>query len=186
MRNILTLTTVVAVLLFSCKPSGPDAKLKNIESLEDKIYNSDLGNTASTDDMEELSALYKDYAANHAKDNAPEYLFKAAEVEKSLGNYDESLDLFDQIVKKHPDHEKAPMALFYRGFIYENDLADLNAANKCYHEFTQAYPNHELIDDVQFSIKNLGKPIDQIIHDFERNEKKEQQKEKPPVKFEES
>ena len=34
--------------------------------------------------------------------------------------------------------------------------------------FIDKYPDHELADDAATSIKNLGKPIEEIIKEFEK------------------
>jgi len=67
-------------------------------------------------------------------------------------------------------YEKAPQALFLAGFIYENDLKNLDKAKDMYNTFMKKYPNDTLAASVKFSLENLGKPADEIIKSFEGKE----------------
>ena len=186
MKIYIVIVLAMLVSLYACKSSGDEkSAISQIENLESLIYGEDLAESAESSDLEKLSELYVSYAQNFAGDDAPEYYFKAAEVEKSLGNYDQALKYFDEIITNYSEHEKTPMSLFYKGFIYENDLEDLNAANKCYTQFANTYPDHELIESVRFSINNLGKPIDQIIYEFDKkNGPRSKPRAADPVKVE--
>jgi len=189
MNNNFVLILFCMIVLFSCKPANDEqSTLTKINKLEKLIYGNDLESSATTEDLMELSKMYQNYANNYAEQKAPEYFFKAAEVEKTMGNFENSIELFDQIIEEHADHDKVPIALFYKGFIYENDIIDLNAANKCYFDFVEKYPEHELIESVKFSMRNLGKPIDQIIQEFDakNNPQVKPLKPKKAVVFEES
>ena len=68
-----------------------------------------------------------------------------------------------------PQHPKAPTALFMMGFIYENDLGDLNKAKETYQTFLNRYPNDpDYADDAQNALKFLGKSPEEIIREFEK------------------
>ena len=102
---------------------------------------------------------------------APEKLFKAAEVAKSIKTYQKSLTLYDWILEKYPDYEKAATSLFLKGFIVENNLRDDKKARELYDEFLSRYPNHDLADDVEFLIENLGKSDQEILEMIEAKRK---------------
>ncbi|MBT8232267.1 MAG: tetratricopeptide repeat protein [Saprospiraceae bacterium] len=115
------------------------------------------------------------FALSHPKDaNAPDYLFKAAEVAKSLRTFPKSLTLYDWIIEEYPDFEKAGTALFLKGFIIENNLGDDEKAREIYNEFLKKYPKHDLADDVQFLIENLGKSDEEILKMIESKQKENQ------------
>ena len=177
MKNYLLGIGVFMLALVACKaPADEKSILSEIEDLESLIYGDGQTESVETEDLEKLSGLYDSYAQNYAGDEAPEYYFKAAEVEKSLGNFEQAIEHFDAIIDNYPEHDKTPMSLFYKGFIYENDLLDLNSANQCYHQFADLYPDHALIESVQFSINNLGRPIEEIIFEFDKENAKENNK----------
>ena len=78
-----------------------------------------------------------------------------------------SITLFDRIMSDYPDFEKIPHCLFLKGYIYENDLHDLEKAKSLYLVFLEKYPDHEFADDVQISIEHLGKTPEQLIMEFQ-------------------
>ncbi len=93
----------------------------------------------------------------------PTHLFNAGEVAKSLKSFNKSFALFDWLIDKYPTHAKAPTALFLKGFILENELNNDNGAKVFYEEFLKKYPSHDLADDVEFLIGNLGKSNEEIL-----------------------
>ncbi len=62
--------------------------------------------------------------------------------------------------------------MFLLGFSYENDLKQNDKAREVYELFLKNYKSHELADDVQFSLNNLGKSPEDIIKQFEKNKGK--------------
>ncbi len=110
--------------------------------------------------------------SNPGSKNSPEYLYKAAEVAKSIRSSSKSLSLYDWILNKYPDHERAPTALFIKGFILENELKNQVSAKAVYQQFLEKYPNHQLADDVNFLVENLGKSDEEIAKIIESKQKK--------------
>jgi len=96
-------------------------------------------------------------------------LMQAAGMAKSIGNPNKALQLYYQVESQFPEHRQAPAALFLSGFIYENDLGDLDKAKAVYQDFQKRYPNDpNYLDDVQVSLKNLGKSAEELIREFEK------------------
>jgi tetratricopeptide (TPR) repeat protein len=110
-------------------------------------------------------------------ESTPEYLFKAAEVAKSLRTFPKSLSLYDWIIDGYPAYEKTATALFLKGFIIENNLGDEEKAREVYNEFLQKYPDHELADDIAFLIENLGKSDEEILELIEQRSQQAKQEE---------
>ena len=104
-------------------------------------------------------------------ETTPENLFKAAEVAKSIRTFPKSLSIYDWILEKYPNYEKAPTSLFLKGFIIENNLKDDEMAKSIYNEFLKNYPKHDLADDVEFLIENLGKTDKEILEMIESKKK---------------
>lgn len=104
-----------------------------------------------------------------AKEETPNYLFFAAEVSRNIKTFDKTLYLYDWIIDKYPDYQRAPSALFLKGFILENDLNDMEKAREVYRTFVEKYPSHDLADDVQFLLDNLGKSNEEILEMIESN-----------------
>lgn len=100
---------------------------------------------------------------------APEYLYKATEVSRTLRTFSKSLSMYDWILDQYPQYEKAPTAMFLKGFIIENELKNDNMAKEVYNEFLTRYPDHQLKDDVQFLLDNVGKTDEEIMQMIEKN-----------------
>jgi len=112
------------------------------------------------------------YALAYPKSpKAAESLFKSAEVAKSLRTFPKSLSLYDWILEKYPNYEKAPTALFLKGFIIENNIGDDKKAREIYDQFLAEYPSNDLADDVEFLIENLGKSDEEILQMIEEKRK---------------
>lgn len=102
---------------------------------------------------------------------APEYLYKGTEVSRTLRTFNKSLTMYDWILKDYPQYEKAPTAMFLKGFIVENELKNDELAKTVYQEFLQRYPDHQLVDDVNFLLENVGKSDEEIMKMIEQNKK---------------
>lgn len=105
---------------------------------------------------------------------APEFLFKAAEVAKSIQTFPKSLSIYDWMINKYPDYEKTPTAMFLKGFIIENNLGNDSLALVNYKAFISRYPNDDLVDDANFLIENLGKTDEEILQMIEEKRKSKQ------------
>jgi tetratricopeptide (TPR) repeat protein len=114
------------------------------------------------------------YALSYNDERAPEYLFKAAEIARSLRTFPKTLSLFDWIINSYPDYEKTATALFLKGFIIENELQNEDLARKTYQSFLTKYPDHDLADDVQFLVDNLGKTNEEILKLIEQNKQNQE------------
>ena len=106
-----------------------------------------------------------------ATKEAPEFLYKATEVSRTLRTFTKSLTMYDWIIDQYPQYEKAPTAMFLKGFIIENELNNDEAAMDVYRTFISKYPDHQLKDDVQFLLDNVGKTDEEIMEMIEKNKK---------------
>lgn len=148
---------------------------KTIDAYEKILY--EKGNKETSFDIKAAMGTvraYEAFAAQKAGDaKTPEYLFKAAEIQRSLKNFKKAIQNYETILDKYTDYEKTPHSMFLLGFIYENDLQDNEKAKEIYEKFLAKHPEHELADDVKFSLDNLGISPEEIIKRFEeKNAKK--------------
>ncbi len=111
------------------------------------------------------------YALAYDDEKAPEYLYKAAEIARSLRTFPKTLSLYDWIIDSYPTYEKTPTALFLKGFVIENELKNEDLARETYERFLADYPKHDLADDVTFLLDNLGKSNEEILELIEKNKK---------------
>lgn len=153
---------------------------KTIEVYEKILY--DKGKETNFDIKAAMGTVraYEKFAKEKTDDaKTPEYLFKAAEIQRSLKNYKKAIENYETIQKDFPQYDKTPHSTFLLGFIYENDLKDNDKAKAMYEQFLEKYPEHELADDVKFSLDNLGITPEEIIKRFEESNKAKDANKKP-------
>lgn len=112
------------------------------------------------------------FALGYPKDGeTPMYLYRGAEMARTLKTFNKALSIYDWIFEKYPDHEKTPTTLFLKGFMLENELNDKDKAKEIYNQFLKIYPDHELSDDIQFLLENIDKSDKEIMEMIESQKK---------------
>jgi tetratricopeptide (TPR) repeat protein len=175
-----------ALYLFACnntkEEAGRGAKMTKeeakeryisiIDSLEAKAYakkdepiNSALGFS--------LVKFYAEFADHYSSDpKCADYLFKAGDISSNLNAAQPAIEYYKKINEKYPNYEKAPLALFLQGFIYENQLNDTASAGKIYRQVIEKYPGTQVAKDAEASLIHLGKTPEQLIQEFEKKQAK--------------
>lgn len=178
MQNILFTFSVMLLLTFTaCQTGGsttnnsPAALLDSIQIAEDALKGDKSGNFDVAKAQTALSAYEKFIAASPKDAQTSEYLFKSAEIYRSLRQFDKAIAAYQKIITDFPNYDKTPHSLFLMGFCYENDLGQKDQAKPLYEEFLKKYPKHELAQSVQFSLSNIDKTPEQIIKEFEAKAK---------------
>ncbi len=159
---------VLVLVLVAC--SSPKEKMAtDIKNTEEELFgdpsNFDLTNEKITD----MISKYTDYAEQFPDDpRSADYLFSAAKVLRTTGKYVDAINMWDRIMTEFPDYADFAQCLFLQGFTYENNLSDFDKAGATYKAFLEKYPDHELTDDAEFSLRNLGKPAEEILEGFKK------------------
>jgi TolA-binding protein len=173
MKKTIILLFALMVMLSSCNFSGKESEIKivndSIALLEKEIFdlNKDKLDYVKAKD---LIALYEKAAELNPKSkDAPEYLFKAADLSINVQSPSETILIYDEILVDYPEYEKAPAVLFLKAFVYDDQLHDYVNAKKYYELFLEKYPNNEFTDDAEISLKNLGKTPEELIEEFQKN-----------------
>lgn len=166
----LSILTLAVLILAAC--TSPQEELKTeIKSMEDVLF-ADANKMIDKAKARELIDKYIQFADEYPESqDAPQMLFQAGDMAMNLNMPKEAVVLFDRIMENYPDFDKAPQCLFLKGYIYENNLGNLNVAKKIYEEFLEKYPDDEFADDAEVSIKNLGKTPEELIKEFEEQQK---------------
>lgn len=166
--------TLIIFLAFSLLASCTNTDQKKaefaalIQSTEDKIYNNEQPLIMNMPMVDSLIDHYEGYAEMYKDDPmAAEYMFKAANLYRNTDRHQEAVTIFDDIYNSYPDYEDRAQCLFLQAFVYENGLSDLTSAKRLYEQFLTDYPNDEFAKSAEYSLKNLGKPIEEIIKEFE-------------------
>ncbi len=119
-----------------------------------------------------LVGMYGTYASVLPKDaKTPEYLYSVYEIANSSRLFADAAKACEKLYKNYPDYEKSSTAMFLTGYLYENELRDLDKAKGIYTEFLSKYPKHDFADDAEFALANLGKSPDQILKELQEKNK---------------
>jgi outer membrane protein assembly factor BamD (BamD/ComL family) len=175
MRKILILTSAMAIFMACNAPNSKEDKASltlRIDSIEKVLYSTAANEPINIKNGELAVNAYARFAEKFPEDSlASDYLFKAGEVASSIKMTQPAIKYFDKLLKQYPNHKKAPIALFLKGFIYENDLHELGKATTVYNEVIKLYPNSRFAADAQACINNLGKSPEELIKEFEEKNK---------------
>lgn len=166
MNKILILLPLV--LLFACggeqKETPADAQTR-IRAMEDSVFQ-----TLTFDERKALALIdvYKAYAAANPYDTtSAEYLFRAANVAKSLHDGELSVKLYDRIVREFPSWRKLPDVLYLKAFTIDSELGNKGEAEMAYRSVIEAYPAHPFAKDAQLMIQNLQYSDEELIRIFQ-------------------
>ena len=169
-RQICFFISAVALLMFSCQPENERMAAK-IKETEKKLVN-DSTKMMNRPLAEEQLKAYSEFTDKFPEDPlSEEFLYKAADLSNGMGKTAVALELYHRFCEKYPNSSKAAYGLFLQGFIYENQLKNLEKAKELYTQFLTKYPDHELAKDAKFSLDNLGKSEEELIKMFEEKNK---------------
>ena len=164
MKRIL-FSLLVAVVMMSC---GEKMSVEKINELESKVFAKDA--VVSAENVIQLVDAYLLFAQQNPNDlQSPDFLFKALDVAVGVNaeGPQKAIDIADVLIEKYPDFEMTPMALFIKGFVYENMIGDLQNAEMTYRQFIEKYPNSPMVEDVKATLENLGLTPEELIRKFE-------------------
>jgi tetratricopeptide (TPR) repeat protein len=121
---------------------------------------------------EKLLLAYEDFLKHHSFESiSKEYQFRAGELAKAINKPHLAIKHLNGLLERDPDHERAPLALFYKATIVGDMLNEDENAKMLYQEFIDKYPDHPLAESAKESIKLQGKSLDEIVKEFEKKNK---------------
>jgi len=166
MNRILGVLTVI-IFLSSCNP-GQAWKRRSIDNKEKSIMEAAKKGKIDTTGLKDLLVAYDAYVTAFPKDtNSANYLFKEADFYRYMHQPAKSVQIYAGIYNNYPLFFKRPYSLFLQGFIYENEIHNLDSARAKYELFLSIYPHHTIAKDVRITLATLGKTPEQLISEFE-------------------
>ena len=166
MKRIL-FVLILATAMVSC--NNQEKERTNILELEKNMVDGNgVLNAASAD---KLIEAYMNYANQFPNDEmSPDFLFKAVDISVAYNalNPQKTIDITNALIDNYPDFEMTPMAMFIKGFVYENQMKNYEKALETYHKFLERYPDNPMAADVQTTINNIGIPLEELIKTFEQ------------------
>ena len=183
MRNLLLLI-LMSSLLMACNDSVDESQdivvkvrkvfnpvdYKNekqeILALEDSLLNMEIDSKSKKLSQKLLSKSIK-YADNYPKDTlSGDFLFLAARAANGLGQYHNSLDLMNRIIRYYKSYDHLAEVYFLKAFTYDENLNDKAKAKNAYSELMRKFPNDPLAVQAQFMLDNLYLTDKQLIEKF--------------------
>lgn len=150
-----------------------EERIALIDKYNTVIINDTLGQHRET--AEKLLVAYEDFLKHHSFESiSKEYQFRAGELAKALGKPHLAIKHFNGLLERDPDYERAPLALFYKATIVGDVLREDENAKIYYQEFIDKFPEHPLAESAKESIKLQGKPLEEIVKEFEEKNKNNQ------------
>lgn len=167
MRQAYWSILFAVLILFSSCNQDPTADLTSqISEMEQELFELKEG-VIDKKEAANMIHLYMAYVAQFPdSDQAPVYLFKAADVSINAFHSEQTIKLFNQLLNDYPNYEKTPQALFLKAFTFENYLNNIDSAKSNYELFLIKYPDHDFANDALVSLENLGKTPEEIIKSF--------------------
>lgn len=112
----------------------------------------------------EFVTASENYALLNPKDqNTPRVLIDASTIARNLNQKNKTLEFFQWVYQKYPNHPKAADAMFYEGFTYDSDFKDLEKAKASYAAFIAKYPEHPFAEQAKVMMNNLGKSDEELL-----------------------
>jgi len=116
-----------------------------------------------------LQDVYLAFAKAYPLDTmAPEYIFRAAGVSRSLKEPQKALDLYERVIKDYPDWRRMPDAWYLRALTIDSDLGKKGEAQTAYEEVIKRFPGHKFAAEAEQMIKNLPYSDAELIDRFEK------------------
>jgi len=168
-KNILIV--VLSLFIITACSNGREKDAKSIKDMETALKaKSDAALDVAK--AKELVDAYIKFVKDYPKDTASaNFLFKAASISMNIGKYQLSVDLFDQIMKDYPDYSKIADCMFFKAFVYDNNLKNVKKARECYEAYLKKYPTHIWAKDVPGLLEMLGKTSEQISAELKAKQK---------------
>ena len=95
---------------------------------------------------------------------APQWLFKALQVEIKAGASEKAIELCDKLVKDYPTFENNPAALVMTASeVYDSQLHDLDKARATYQKVINDYPNSDWAKNAEKMIEFVGMTPEEIL-----------------------
>lgn len=124
-----------------------------------------------------LLDVYQAYARAYPADSlSPEYLVRAAGIQRNLKDPQAAIDLFDRIIRDYPNWKDIVVCYYQKGLIYQDDLKQLGAAKTAYEEVLRRFPDHVFGQEAKLMIDNLQYSNEELIERYRKqNEQAEAQ-----------
>lgn len=166
MKTLILFPGLVA-LLAACSPSSntEEKKIRAADELVSLIkqqqHPDSLQNSATLVSYTTALEEYVDNYPDHAQYEA--LLFQAAKNAGDHKDLKKAAHYYARYAEQFPTSESGAQATFAAGFIYNNDLKQIDSARKYYSLFIANHPRHLLKPAAEAEIEHLGKTPEEML-----------------------
>jgi TolA-binding protein len=147
MKSAVLTIALVALAFASCSRRSPETVFTEASQAESqKNY---------PHAAEVYESVVADYPASALAESSLVRLSNIYHTE--LKDARKTLNAYQRCYTMFPASKDAPTMLFLTGWVYNNDLQQLDSARAVYETFLIKYPKHELAASAEFELKTLGR-----------------------------
>ncbi len=129
-------------------------------SLAQEELLAEMKNYESREDLENVLIYYNTFLQRFPKyEQRDDVLQKLAWSYHNRQEFQRAVSTYQRLLEEMPQSSHAAQGQFMVGYIYANEIKDLDRARQAYSAFQKNYPQHDLSDDVAFELEHLGKDI---------------------------
>jgi outer membrane protein assembly factor BamD (BamD/ComL family) len=165
MRYLLLIPVIALLIGCGEKKETPAEVSARIRAMEDSLFQS-----LTFDKRRALAMIdvYKAYAnANPYDTISAQYLLKAANLAKSMHDGEQSVKLYERIMKDFPSWKRLPDVMYLKAFTIDSELDQKGEAEAAYREVISKYPDHPFAKDARAMIENLKYTDEELIQRFQ-------------------
>lgn len=136
---------------------------QRIDSMRAELEDDTLYNARAA---QELLDVYKAYAKVHPLDTlSAEYLFRAAGMSDPLGRPDESIALYDRVIRDYPGWDRLADCYYLKALTIDK-MGRKGEAKTAYEEVIARFPDHQFAHDARQMIENMMYTDEELIAKF--------------------
>lgn len=155
---------IVLLVVFSSCTSKHEKLTSEIKTLEETVRAQAIPDKVVGS---ELVGKYIEFADVFPDDSlTPTVLFNAARLSLALGDPENSLLYLERLIENYYTSKPVADAYVLSGFIFETIYQDYVKARYWYELYMKEFPNHPMVEDVRFSLNNLGKTPEELVAEF--------------------
>lgn len=169
--TVLTQTRLAKNFLTDCKKLFREAKSLDSILLQQMEIDTVMATKAIT--------AFVDFAYYCQSDSmSPVYLIKTAQVARAINNLQQAQAALQHCIDTYLNFENRAAALFMLAQLYEEPgkLNNITEAKRLYEKVISEYPKSDWALNAKAALKFLGKTSEEIVKEFEKQNKKSQKK----------
>lgn len=142
--------------------------IADVDSMESAMQKDNLNPDSPT--ASELLKTYIKFSELYPgdKEKSPEYLYKAAALSRAVELPVKAIKLYDQILSRYPNWEKAPEVAFLVGFTYDEDLKSPDLAEEAYQEVIEDFPGDHWAVQAEQRLATIHMTDEELIEYFQK------------------